>query len=151
MCSKEKILSYFEGCPSGASYNALQIAKAVGLKTTKDVNGVLYGLKDAGQLHVSVSNKGPPLWSLQKKQVDTPEVAERQLAKEEQDLMRALKTDGEEKGMTAVQIAKNTNQEPKSVKKMLYNLRGTGKVEKLDEKVWKLTGSGKEVLESGNR
>lgn len=143
MCLNEKILSYLESCPV-PTFTALQIAKAVGLKKASDVNGTLYRLKDAGKLHMSVDR--PPLWSLQtEERVDrsTPEIVKRQLL-DEQNLMIVLKSSDKGKGMTAEQIAQNCDQERKSVKRALYDLKSKGKVEKLTGKLWGLTVSGKE-------
>lgn len=143
MCLNEKILSYFESSPAWAT--ALQIAKAVGLEKAKDVNGALYRLKDAGKLQMS--DDRPPQWSLPtEKRVILPptsEVVKRQLPGE-QDLMKVLKSSDNGKGMTAEQIAQNCDQERKSVKRALYDLKSKGKVEKLTGKLWKLTVSGKE-------
>lgn len=129
-----------------ATFTALQIAKAVGLEKAKDVNGVLYRLRDAGKL--LMSGDRPPLWSLQtEKKIDMP-TPERMLPKE-QNLMEILKSGASGKGMTAEQIAQNCGQERKSVKRTLYELKSKDKVEKLTGKLWKLTVSGKE--DSGDR
>ncbi|XP_041921883.1 protein kinase containing Z-DNA binding domains [Alosa sapidissima] len=143
MSSEEKILSYLKGCPAGATYSALQIAREVGLDK-KDVNRLLYILKSADKLHAS--DDRPPKWSLlTTKKVDTPEVSKKQLPKEEQDsIIPFLKTNADGKGMTVGELSKKCNQERKSVKRLLYALHEKGEVEKLSGKLWALTVSGNE-------
>ncbi|KAL2083311.1 hypothetical protein ACEWY4_021084 [Coilia grayii] len=143
----ERILSYLEGCPPGNTYTALQIAKAVGLKTAKDVNRTLYDLRKEGRL--CVSNGSPPQWSLQKSDIVTHGTSKTQLCEDERNLVEVLKGDGDGKGMTAKQIARQSNQDRKDVNRALYSLSGKGKVKKLDGEGWTVSDSGNEVSDLG--
>ncbi|XP_063047882.1 protein kinase containing Z-DNA binding domains [Engraulis encrasicolus] len=147
---RETILSYFEGSPPGSTFTALQIAKAVGLKTAKDVNGTLYGLQREDRLCVSGN---PPLWSSLQTSDIALELSEEHgtptretSSKDESHLVGALKNGTR---MTAKQIARHSKQNKKDVNRTLYSLSRQGKVKKVDGDTWALTDSGNEWSDTG--
>ncbi|XP_055793163.1 double-stranded RNA-specific adenosine deaminase-like isoform X3 [Salvelinus fontinalis] len=141
---KERICTFLKVKKQGST--ALQIAKAVGLKTAKDVNSVLYTLKRAGLLYVTLDI--PPVWSVEKPgaasvSVSVPESDRVPSPSEtpgitEEELRRVLMSKSDGRGMSAQQIARELGQSRKLVNKHLYDLQSSGKAEKLGEKVWKM-------------
>ncbi|XP_029557879.1 protein kinase containing Z-DNA binding domains isoform X2 [Salmo trutta] len=141
---KERICTFLKVKKEGST--ALQIAKAVGLKTAKDVNSVLYTLNRAGLLYVTPDK--PPVWSVEKPgaasvSVSVPE-SDRMPSPSEtpgitvEELRRVLTSKSDGRGMSAQEIARELGQSRKCVNKHLYDLQSSGKAEKLGEKVWKM-------------
>ncbi|XP_045557784.1 protein kinase containing Z-DNA binding domains isoform X3 [Salmo salar] len=141
---KERICTFLKVKKEGST--ALQIAKAVGLKTAKDVNSVLYTLNRAGLLNATPDK--PPVWSVEKPgaasvSVSVPE-SDRVPSPSEtpgitvEELRRVLTSKSDGRGMSAQEIARELGQSRKCVNKHLYDLQSSGKAEKLGEKVWKM-------------
>ncbi|CDQ90371.1 unnamed protein product [Oncorhynchus mykiss] len=141
---KERIYTFLKVKKQG--FSALQIAKAVGLIKAKDVNSVLYTLNRAGLLHATPDK--PPVWSVEKPgaasvSVSVPESDQVPSPSEtpgitEEGLRRVLMSKSDGRGMSAQEIARELGQTRKCVNKHLYDLKSSGKAEKLGEKVWKM-------------
>lgn len=141
---EEKICTFLEDQAEGTA--ALLIAKGIGLKTTKDVNGVLYSLGKTGKLFKSQDQ--PPLWSLQKPSAATVCDQESEaVGALTGKLKRLLISDRKGKGMTSSQVATELSLPRKEVNKCLYELRSRGEVEKSQEtSLWKIDGKSEEQL-----
>eukprot|EP00063_Salmo_salar_P067795 XP_014042630.1 PREDICTED: probable serine/threonine-protein kinase GCN2 [Salmo salar] len=141
---KERICTFLKVKKEGST--ALQIAKAVGLKTANDVNSVLYTLKRAGHLYATPDKR--PVWSVEKPgaasvSVSVPE-SDRVPSPSKtpgitvEDVRRVLKSKSDERGVSAQQIVRELGQSRKCVNKHLYDLQSSGKAEKLGGNMWKL-------------
>ncbi|XP_064780585.1 protein kinase containing Z-DNA binding domains isoform X3 [Oncorhynchus masou masou] len=141
---KKRICDFLKVKKQGST--ALQIAKAVGLKTAKDVNSVLYALNKAGLLYATPDK--PPVWSVEKPgtasvSVSVPESDRVPSPSEtpgitEEELRRVLASKSDGRGMSVQEIARELGQTRKFVNKHLYDLQSSGKAEKLGENVWKM-------------
>ncbi|XP_029557906.1 uncharacterized protein LOC115155426 isoform X2 [Salmo trutta] len=127
---KERICTFLEVKKEGST--ALQIAKAVGLKTAKGVNSVLYTLNRAGLLYATPDI--PPVWSVEKPGVASVSVSvpesDRMPSPSEtpgitvEELRRVLTSKSDGRGMSAPQLARELGHSQKLVTMFCDNQQG---------------------------
>ncbi|XP_014038579.2 double-stranded RNA-specific adenosine deaminase-like [Salmo salar] len=117
---KERICTFLKVKKEGST--ALQIAKAVGLKTAKDVNSVLYTLNRAGLLYATPDK--PPVWSVSVQESDRVPSPSETPGITVEELRRVLMSKSDGRGMSAPQIARELGHSQKLVTMFCDNQQG---------------------------
>ncbi|XP_048863713.1 uncharacterized protein LOC125738600 [Brienomyrus brachyistius] len=131
---EERVRSFLKSKGDGAREPALAIAKALGLKTAKDINPTLYDLHKGGQLYRT--NGNPPLWSLDGANLHDSVPA--QLELKIKDILRSQGGDG---WLHIRDIIKMLNQPKPTINSHLYAMKGRGELEQKG-KQWRYKDGG---------